>query len=222
MGLINLTVYPRSSTGKNENRRTRAKGRTPAVVYGNDRETATNLEFDTYQIKTALTKAAGKSSLLSLTMDGESEPFVAVLKETQRHPVTDEIFHCDLFEIPLGVPLKTDVFIDYVGDNKHIRSGEAILEVIERSIEVECLPRNLPDSFTIDISEMVIGDKITSEDLASEGVTILSDLENVLVKMNANTFEELEVEEEEGEEGEAGEGAEGEGEDKESEETKED
>lgn len=188
MGLINLTVYPRSTTGKNENRRTRNRGRTPAVVYGNERDGATNMEFDTYQLNTALTKAGSRSSLFMLTVDGEAEPFTAVLREIQRHPVRDEIFHCDLLEIPRGVPMKTDVFIDYVGENKAIKTGTANLEIIERNIEVECLPRNMPDSVTIDISNLEIGDKVTAGDLEIENSTILTDPESILVKLNPNIF----------------------------------
>ena len=213
MGLINLNVYPRSTTGKNENRRTRAAGRTPAVVYGNKRDESQHLEFDTTELQTAMSKAAGKSALLSLTLDGTDEPFVAILREIQRHPVTDEIYHCDLFEIPLGVPLTLEVVLDFVGDNRLIKGNEAQLETIRRVLQIECLPRHLPDSVEVDYSDLTIGDKIVVGDIEIENAKILDDPEEIVLKLNAMTFEEEIVEEEEeGVEGE-GEGAEGEGED---------
>lgn len=207
MGLINLEAYPRTTGGKNENRRTRAAGRTPANIYGNERNEAMSLEFDTVDLKKALLKG-GRNPLFNLTIGGED--CVAMVREMQKHPVSDTIFHMDLFEIPLGQPMQFEVAIDYVGDNKKVRGGDAILDVIRRSIEVECLPRKLPESLDIDISELDIGDRVAIEDLEMEGVTILTDADETLCKLNPNTIVALEDEVAEGEEGEVAEGEEGE------------
>jgi len=210
MGLIKMTVYPRSTAGKNANRRTRAGGRTPAVVYGDKREQSANVELDTVALKRAMAAFSGSNPLFSLSMDGTDENFVAVLREIQAHPVSEEIYHCDLFEIPLGVPLKMEVALDIHGDNRHIKGGDAVLDVVRRTIDVECLPREVPDTIDVDFSELEVGDKISVADLSLEKGTILTDVEEVVLKLNLNTFEE-EVVEEEGEDVEgAEEGAEGE------------
>ncbi len=211
MGLIKMTVYPRSTTGKNENRRTRAVGRTPAVVYGDKREQSLNVELDTFEFSRIMSAFSGSNPLFNMTMDGTDESFVAVLREIQTHPVTDEIFHCDLFAIPLGKPLKMEVALDIHGENRHVRGGDAVLDVVRRTIDIECLPREVPDTIDVDFSELEIGDKICVEDLSLEVGTMLTDVEDVILKLNLNTFEE-EVVEEEGEEGEGVEGEEGEGE----------
>ncbi len=207
MGLIKMTVYPRSTTGKNENRRTRARGRTPAVVYGDKREESLNVELDTVELTRAMAGFSGSNPLFNLTMDGSEDTFVAVLREMQSHPVSDEIYHCDLFAIPLGKPLVMEVALDIQGDNRFVRSGDAVLDVVRRSIEIECLPREVPDTIAVDFSELEINDKISVSDLSLEKGEIITDGEEVVLKLNLNTFEE-EEEEVEGEEGEEGEGAE--------------
>jgi len=209
MGLIKMTVYPRSTTGKNENRRTRAVGRTPAVVYGDKREQSLNVELDTVEFSRVMSAFSGSNPLFNMTMDGTDESFVAVLREMQTHPVTDEIFHCDLFAIPLGKPLVMEGALDIHGDNRHVKGGDAVLDVVRRSIEIECLPREVPDIINIDFSELEIGDKIVVSDITLEIGTMITDEEDVILKLNLNTFEE-EVVEEEDEEGEGVEGEEGE------------
>jgi large subunit ribosomal protein L25 len=209
MGLIKMTVYPRATTGKNENRRTRAVGRTPAVIYGDKREQSLNVELDTVEFSRAMSAFSGSNPLFNMTMDGSDDSFVTVLREIQTHPVTDEIFHCDLFAIPLGKPLVMEVALDIHGENRLVRAGDAVLDVVRRSVEIECLPREVPDTFDIDFSELEIGDKISVADITLESGTMITDEEEIILKVNLNTYEE-EVVEEEDEEGEEGEGVEGE------------
>ncbi|MBU0742212.1 50S ribosomal protein L25 [bacterium] len=190
MGLIKMTVYPRSTSGKNANRRTRISGRTPAVVYGDKREHSSNVELDTVELRRAMAAFSGSNPLFSLSLDGKGEPFVAVMREMQTHPVSEEIYHCDLFAIPLGKPLKMEVALDIHGENRHIRSGDAVLDVVRRSIEIECLPRDVPDTIDVDFSELAVGDKINVADLSLESGTILTDDDEVVLKLNLNTFEE--------------------------------
>ncbi len=210
MGLINLEAYPRTTGGKNENRRLRAAGRTPANIYGNERTEALSLELDTAELKKALAKG-GRHPLFNLMIAGET--CVAMVREMQKHPVTDMMFHMDLFEIPLGVPMQFDVSIDYVGDNKLVRGGDALLDITRRAIEVECLPRKLPESIELNISELTIGDRIAVSDLQMDDVIILSDPDDTLCKLNPNTIIALEDEVDEAAEGaegdEVAEGAEG-------------
>lgn len=204
MGLIKLTAYPRSESGKNENRRLRAGGRTPAVIYGNEREAAANLEVDTHEL-TRILKSAGRSPLFNLTVEGESDSCIAVMREVQIHPVQDTIFHIDLMEIPSGVPMRIEVGLDIVGENRLVRGGEAVLDVARRSIELECRPRQVPDSIVVDFSELTVGDKISVGDLSIENGEILTDPEEVILKVNANTMvDEDEETTEEGAEGEEG------------------
>jgi large subunit ribosomal protein L25 len=194
MALINMTVYPRSTTGKNANRRTRVAGRTPAVIYGDQREESLNVELDTVVLEKALSRAGGQNLMLALKMDGSEDSFVAVMRELQIHPVSDEIFHCDLFQIPLGVPLRLEVGLNIIGTNKWVKSGDALLETVNRTVEVECLPRQVPDGIDVDISELKIGGKLTVADLSLAEGQIITDAETILVKVTPNLLVAVEDE----------------------------
>lgn len=209
MGLINMNAYPRTAAGKNENRRLRADGRTPAIIYGNTRTEAKSLELDTRDLIKAM-QSGGMNTLLNLTVEGEGDGCVALLRDVQQHPVSDVVFHVDLLEIPLGVPMQVEVGVSFVGENRLVRGGDAVLDVARRSVEIECLPRNMPEGIEVDISELEIGDRVAVSDISLEKAEILTDPEETLVKLNLNTITLIEDEVAEGEEGEEGEeGAEG-------------
>jgi large subunit ribosomal protein L25 len=198
MGLIDMTAYPRSGSGKNENRRTRVKGRTPAVIYGNERETSSMLEIDTREL-TGILRHAGLSPLFNLTVDGEADTCIAVLREIQAHPVTDEVYHMDLLEIPSGVPVQLEVGLDIQGDNKWASSGDAVVDVARFTVEVLCRPRQVPESISVDYSELEIGDRIMVGDLKIENGEIVTDPEEVVLKLNLNVVVEESEDDDEGE-----------------------
>lgn len=212
MGLINLTVHPRSETGKNANRRLRDQGRTPAIIYGDKREDPIVSEVDTAEFRKALASFSGQFPVFSLQHSDGSQSTVAVLREVQRHPVSDTIYHCDLFEIPADRELEMEVVLDYVGENRAVKSGDGLLEIAQRTVQVMCLPAELPDQIAVDISGLAVGDKVTPADIENGSVKILTDPEEVLAKINPNTLaleEDIAAEGEEGEE-EGAEAAEGE------------
>lgn len=189
MALIDMTVYPRTTSGKNANRRTRAAGRTPAVVYGNHREQASCLELDTAQLERILDTHGGQNLMFSLKVEGTGESFVAVMRDLQQHPVSDLVYHCDLLEIPLDVPLTLEIGLNIHGEmNKLVRAGDAIVDVVRRTVEVECLPRDVPESLDVDYTELKIGDKLTVRNLSFEKGRIVTDLDDIILKLNTHTF----------------------------------
>ena len=119
MGLVTLNIHSRSVTGKNANRRTRAGGRVPAVLYGKDRSTE-NVELDARDFGLALTRLGGRAAIFSLEQDGVDDPPIALMREIQRNPMTDEILHVDLMEIPRGLPEYLEVDINELELNDKI------------------------------------------------------------------------------------------------------
>jgi len=104
MSLVNLNIHPRTACGKNENRRTRAAGRVPAVLYGKGRTTIM-IELDNHDFELALKHLGGRSAIFQLHQEGMEEGHIALLREVQRHPVRDQILHVDLLEVPKGQPV---------------------------------------------------------------------------------------------------------------------
>ena len=201
MGLVNLEITPRSTFGKNANRRTRAAGRIPAVVYGQDRETE-SVELDAHSFGVALLHLAGHTALFSLNGDEEN---IALLREIQRNPVTDMILHVDLLSIPRGVPVTVAVALAVVGECPAVKNGEASVATSLDKIEISVRPRDLPEVIEIDISELGIHDKIYARDIKLPAGEIVTDPDLLVLNIKPSALVALSDTEEEGagEEGEA-------------------
>jgi large subunit ribosomal protein L25 len=207
MGLINLEISPRSTKGKNENRRLRATGRIPAVVYGKERETEM-VELDAHPFNVALSHLAGRSAIFSLVR-GEPTPddSIALLREVQRNPCTDEILHVDLMEIPLRQPVTVAVSLEITGECNVVKTGEASMALSITSVDVSCLPRELPEFISVDVSELELNDKIFVRDIVTPVGEVVSDPDGLVLNVKPLALEIVEEEEDlEGEEGAEGEG----------------
>ena len=206
MGLVKLNVYKRTTTGKNENRRTRAAGFIPAVIYGSDRESV-NCQIDTVQFTKIMKLHGGRSTIFDLDLEGEDENPIALMREVQQHPVTDVYRHVDLFEIPRGVPVNVEVNVVLEGEPESVRFGDTeLVQVIDR-VEIACMPRDVPESISIDVSNLEINDKIFVKDMTLPVGEMITDGETQVLVLKAAT---LFVEEEEESEAGVGEVAEGE------------
>jgi large subunit ribosomal protein L25 len=200
MALLELNVYPRQTKGKNANRRTRAAGRVPGTLYGKTRESV-NIEVDGHQFDLLVGGLGGASVIFALKQEGDDADAIALLREVQRNPVSDEVLHVDLMEIPRGVPIEVPVRVEPVGQPPAIKRGDAVLAQIMESVEISCLPRDLPDSIEVDISGLDTGDRLYVKDLKTPVGEITDDPEALVLLLRAPTV--FVEEEEAAEEGEA-------------------
>ena len=215
MGLINLDIFPRSTTGKNANRRTRAAGRVPAIIYGKDRAPE-NMELDAHSFKVVLSRMAGSSAIFRLNQEGVDDEAIALLREVQQNPVTDEILHVDLMEIPRGVDVTVEVALQVIGTNLVVKNGEGSVAMALNAIDISCRPSQLPDFLEVNIEGLELNEKIFVKDITTPAGEILTDPEALVLNIKPLAAEIVEEEEEleEGAEGEEGVEGEGEGEDK--------
>jgi large subunit ribosomal protein L25 len=183
----------------------------PGVVYGGG-EDPIAFSVDSRLLRQALAHAG---AVLELSIDGAGGTPV-VLKELVRHPVTGETVHLDLLRVRLDQAITASVVVELLGaeDAPGVKEG-GVLEQVTREVTIEALPNDIPDTIEHDVSEAVIGDTVTLEALAPpSGVTIVDDLETVLMTLTPPRLqleEEPEIEEETERVGED-EGGEGEGE----------
>jgi large subunit ribosomal protein L25 len=174
MSLINLTAHHRTTVGKNENRRTRAAGRIPAVVYGEHRPSA-NVTVDTVEFERILSRLHGRNPIFNLSIEGDDEQHVALLREMQQHPVTDEIRHLDLFLIPQGAKVTVQVPVILEGEPVCVKFGEAeVIQMVDH-VDVSCEPREMPDTVRLDVSSLVLLDRRFVRDLVAPAGEIVSD-----------------------------------------------
>ncbi len=173
-----LLAEPREFSGKKIARKLRARGRLPAVLYGRGRDSRP-LALDTKALVRLLQESeAGLNTLIDLKVAGASkgqEPVVLV-KELQRDPVDGGLLHVDLYEVDLTKTVQVSVPIELVGEPAGVKVGGGILDHTLREIEIECLPRAIPDELRIDVSGLEIGDSVHVRDAElPEGVTLRTD-----------------------------------------------
>ncbi len=211
-----LEVTQRDPAGSRAARRLRREGLVPGVVYGGGKDPVP-FQVESRVLRLALSHAG---AVLDLSVDGEDSTPV-VVKELTRHPVTGDAIHVDLLRVRLDRPIQATVTLELIGtdDAPGVKEG-GVLEHVTRELTIEALPTDIPDSVQHDVSEMVIGDTITLEQVtAPEKVKVMDDPETVIATLTPPRLqveEEPEIEEEtelvgeEGEEAPEAEGATGE------------
>jgi large subunit ribosomal protein L25 len=216
MEMKTLSGLARPERKTNAARRLRHEGMIPAVIYGHNDPVAIAVNAKDFS---RAFKVISESQLITLTVDGKE--YEVLIKDYQEDIVTGAIEHIDFFEIEAGKTLRTHIAVTLDGTPAGVREG-GILEQPLHGLDIECLPRDIPETVHIDISALGVGDSIHVSDIpVPEGVKILTSEEQTvaLVALARMEIEEPETEEEEleGEEGVGGE----EGADEESEEESE-
>lgn len=194
MEQIELSAATRDILGKKV-RFLRRQGLTPANLYGRNVK-STALQVDTTQLKHTLAKA-GKSSLVALKVDSAKRPKMVIIRDIQREPLTGGLLHVDLYQVKMEERIKIEVSLLFVGEAPAIRDRGGILVQNMTSVEVECLPANMPHNIEVDLSVLKELDQaVHVKDLSvDEGVTILTDPEQSIVQI-ARSKVEVEIAEE--------------------------
>jgi large subunit ribosomal protein L25 len=194
-----LEAHQRTPGGKNANRRMRKEGQMPAVIYGSGKE-ALPLSLDPLVLSEILHSDSGHNTIFSLNVDGEKSSDVMV-KDYQLDPVKGNLIHADLIQIAMDRLLQLSVDVETIGEAAGVKTEGGIMDLVSRSIELECLPADIPESITVDVTSLNINEYIRVKDLPENPkVKILTDPEVVVVTINPPVKEE-EVPVEEPEEG---------------------
>ncbi len=204
--LIKLEVERREIEGK-EVRHLRRQGIIPGVLYGPTIESIP-LQVAWTTLRPVL-RSAGASALIQMVIDGD-ENHNALVRDVQRDPLRGDVLHVDFYRVRMDVLLRTEVPLAMIGSDMVITEQGGIVSQEMNSIEVECLPGNLPAQIEVDLSLLAeVGDSITVSQLPElEGVTLMANEDDVIISSSyprqaieeEEEEEELEAEIEEGEE----------------------
>ncbi|MBM3188299.1 MAG: 50S ribosomal protein L25 [Chloroflexi bacterium] len=174
------------------------KGIVPGVIYGRGFEPR-SLQFE-YLLVDRMTRQAGTSHLISLTIEGDPEAHMVLIRDVQHEPVTGRIMHVDLYRVVAGEEIRSQIPIVLVGEAPIVhRVGATVTQALD-SIEVQCVPADMPESIEVDLRVLTdLDSRITVGDLqAPPNVTILTDPDAEIVQVAApRAMEEEEVEAEE-------------------------
>lgn len=193
-----LRVKPRIRIGKSGAREVRKEGNIPAILYGQGAEPIP-LVVRPDELKQALSNTAGINTVLELEIDGSEPPAkkFSMVKEIQRDPVKNRVIHLDFLAIDMEKSIRVKVPVNTRGRSEGERRGGS-LEKLMRTIDLECLPGNIPDSIEIDVSSLSMGDFVYIADLEfDEGVKPIRDgSEKVIQVIAQRLIEDVETEEE--------------------------
>jgi large subunit ribosomal protein L25 len=171
METTTLTADVRDDTGKGAARRLRAAGRVPGILYGHGMEPV-KLSISGQDLLHLFHATAGSSVLVDLKVDGETH--LAIPREIQRDHIHGRFVHIDLLAVRRDQRITLAVEVHEVGEAPGIRAG-GVIEHHLREIEIECLPKDVPETIPADISSMEIGDLLRVSDIpVPEGVIFLT------------------------------------------------
>jgi large subunit ribosomal protein L25 len=160
---IEVKASKRTRSGSSAAQALRRQGWMPAVVYGENG--ARSIQINQHAFEMMLKHQTGGNLIVDLDVDGE-EALKVLLREVQRGAVYDEVIHADFVEVSMTRKMRVTIRVDFAGEPVGVTQQGGILEHVLREVQVECLPGDIVDAFTIDVTGLELGHTLTVRDLA--------------------------------------------------------
>ena len=152
-----LNVAERAQTGRSASRRLRKANRVPAILYGKHTNPQ-SLSVDGPEFIRLLKGVSGRSVLIQLDgAPGANKP-LSFLQEVQRDPITDKYLHIDLQEVKSDEKFEIRVTVRVVGESFGVKNQSGVLEMASQTLRVRVLPKDLPETITVDVTELKVGE----------------------------------------------------------------
>lgn len=197
MKSLSVQAKVRTAKGSRASRRIRREGFIPAVVYGAAKETLP-LVVNPKEIVAILNSETGHNSIFTLEIEGHGKQTV-LIKDWLFEPVKSALLHADFYRIAMDKPIQVTVPIRTVGEAEGVKLQGGILEIVLREVEIECLPADIPDHITVDVTPLVFGTNFRVGDLKVDSkIKILSDANLTLAHITSVKEEKPAVEAVEG------------------------
>ena len=189
-----LTAEIREGVGKEKAKKLRSKGLIPAIFYG-PRSQTIPLVIDSKELAKALQTEAGENVLIDLDIQkgNQSDRKVVMLKDIQIDSLQRTTLHTDFYEVAMDEMVIVEVPVHLVGKPEGTKAG-GILEQVQRVIQIQCLPGDIPKGIDIDVSLLKIGDSIHVQDIKVENAKIISDTNFTIATVVPPVVEEKVVE----------------------------
>jgi len=181
---ITISAEPRETRGKNEARRLRVRQLVPAVVYGAHKASLA-VTVSPKEVLRILRSKTGHNTIFNLDVTGvEAMPVMIV--DWQKDPIKGNLLHADLKRIDLTQRLIVKVPVYTEGEARGVKEQDGLLELITREVEIECLPEEIPERFTLEVTELMMGQSKRASDVALTGsMKLISNPESVIAHVVA-------------------------------------
>lgn len=189
---VKLSARPRSESGRNAVKQVRARGAVPAVIYGG-KDAPANLEIDKKEIKQLLAHAVGENILVDLEINegGKTSNRLSLIQEVQHHPVKGDIIHVDFHAVSATEEIEAEVVLEPEGEPVGVKTYGGLLQQSIRALGISCLPQNLPELITVDVSGLNIGESLHVRDIKlPAGVTATTEAELTVFLVSEPTVSE--------------------------------
>lgn len=182
---LSIEVQPREATGSRASRRMRRSDLIPAIVYGGDRDPV-SIQVPRRALLELFKKSGTENAVFLLKLAGSGKARHCMVRELESDPITRQVVHVDFQRIDLKVKVRVEVQIELTGVPAGVKNEGGVLDFVHRHVEVECLPTEIPQHLTIDVSGLNIGQHIEAKDLEMpEGVELLVEPERVIAAVSA-------------------------------------
>jgi len=174
---VKLTAQTRPSIGRSAVKKLKQTGIVPAVIYGG-KEQPQALQVVEREIATLLSHARGENILvdLEITDNGKTQSRMALIQEVQHAAIGGRVLHVDFHAVNQNEKLTASIPVEPVGEANGVKNFGGLLEQSLRSLEVQCLPQDLPELITVDVSALNLGDSLHVKDIVlPAGVTAVDD-----------------------------------------------
>lgn len=201
MSETTIEVQRREVKGKNANRRLRASGFIPAVVYGAGREPVP-IQVERKKIYELLRREGGEHAVFLLQLEGTESKRHTMVRELDVDPISRQIVHIDFQRVSMTEKVRVAVPIELFGLAEGVKNQGGVLDFITREVEVECLPGDIPVKLELEVSALDIGDHYEANALQlPSGVELIEEPDRVIVSVSHSrvsaVVEEAEAEAEE-------------------------
>ena len=177
---INVEVHSRAEKGKNSCRRIRAAGMIPGNVYGLDLAPFP-VSVRPQRVEEVLRLERGRNTIFRLQLAGGEESREVMLREIQRDPVSERLVHVDFVRVDPDKPVVVAIPVNLVGTPEGVKNEGGILDFVQRTVQISCLPSAIPERLDVDVSELHINQNVSVSELeVGEGFTVLEDPEAIL------------------------------------------
>lgn len=185
---INITAEERKITTKGAVNQLRRDGIVPGVLYSKEMEP---VKFSVSEISLKPVVFTTEMHLVNIKI-GENKEIKSILKDVQFDPLTDRIIHVDFQAITVGQVIQLQLPINFVGQAVGVKLGGTLQQTLNK-LDIECLPKHIPESLEIVITDLEVGDSIRVSDVSYENIKILNSEDSTIVSVVAPRSEEEEV-----------------------------
>ena len=192
---LKLAAQTRTSEGRNAVKKIKAQGLVPAVIYGANQQPL-NLQVNAREFHTLLSHTTGEHLLVELQIADGAEAInrLALIQEVQHDPIRGSVLHIDFHAVSGDEKIHAEIPVEAFGEANGVKNFGGILEISVHSLEVECLPKDLPEIIRLDVSGLGVNDAIHVRDIKlPDGVSARADGDLTVVRVAPPTVQEAEA-----------------------------